>query len=627
MLRNSVHPLAIISLLLISAPLLAQEAQVQLQPPKVALAGVSTQVRATGSIESLPGLALRTAGQRYVATIADNTAVFAELTLPKGLSRLDLELDGVVVDTVNLRVLPAWVSIVPPLVAIVMTLLSRQVIPALFLGVWFGSVALIGFTPAGIFHGLLATYTVHVLGAVVDPSQAQVLLFSFMIGGMIGIVIKNGGMQGVVNIIVRFATDPRRGQLTTAFLGLAVFFDGYANALVVGNTMRQVTDRLRISREKLAYIVDSTCAPVTSVAVVSTWIGFQVGLIGTILEQIGAIRESAYSIFLNSVAYSFYPWLTIIMVFMLATSGREFGPMRVAEERARKANIGLGPATSPEASATEASKLHNDEQPPVRAINSVVPILVLIAGVLGGLWATGTGDSIRDIIGTADSNTALMWGSLLAVTVAVAMTICQRILPLEEIVNAWYSGLRQMLHALIILVLAWSLAAVVSELHTASYLVSALGESLAPGLVPSMVFVLAAATAFATGSSWATMGILMPLVMPLVWAVLSAAGAQDQMHIMYSAVSCVISGAVLGDHISPISDTTILSSMAAGCDHIEHVRTQLPYALIVGAVAVVLGTVPAGYGVPWWIGMLFGVGTIYSIVRCVGKPVVVAVTD
>ncbi len=385
-----------------------------------------------------------------------------------------------------------------------------------------------------------------------------------------------------------------------------------------------MTDRLRISREKLAYIVDSTAAPVASVAVVSTWIGYQVGLIGAVLEQIGTIRESAYSIFLNSIAYSFYPWLTMFMVFTLAALGRDFGSMRVAEERARDGQV-LGPgAKVDQAVAADAPELHVDEEKPVRAINAVVPILVLIGGVLGGLWATGNGDSLRDIIGTANSNTALMWGSLLAVTVAVALTLAQRILTLTEIVDAWYAGLKQMLYALIILVLAWSLTSVVGGLQTASYLVSILGESLAPGMVPSMVFVLAAATAFATGSSWATMGILMPLVMPLVWAVLTAAGAQEQMHILYSAVSCVISGAVLGDHISPISDTTILSSMASGCDHIEHVRTQLPYALIVGAVGIGLGTLPAGFGLPWWLGMLAGGAAIYSILRYVGKPVVAA---
>jgi len=624
---NRLRSLAAIFLLLNAAPVLAQEIEFDLQPPAVALAGVPTQVTATGPVESLPGLVLRAGGSRHAAAVDGDTATFADLRLRHGESRLELESGGVVVGTADVRVLPGWVSIIPPLLAIVVTLVFKQVIPALFLGVWFGATALIGFTPAGAFGGLLDTYAVHVLGAVIDPSQAQVLLFSFMIGGMIGIVIKNRGMQGVVNIIARFATDRRRGQLTTGVLGMAVFFDGYTNILIVGNTMRQVTDRLRISREKLAYIIDSTAAPVASVAVVSTWIGYQVGLIGAVLEQIGTIRESAYSIFLNSIAYSFYPWLTMFMVFTLAALGRDFGPMRVAEKRARNDEVlGTG-AKVDEAAAADATELRVDEQRPVRAINAVVPILVLIGGVIGGLWATGTGDSIRDIIGTADSNTALMWGSLLAVAVAVTMTLAQRILSLTEIVDAWYAGLKQMLYALIILVLAWSLASVVDGLQTASYLVSILGETLTPGMVPSLVFVLAAATAFATGSSWATMGILMPLVMPLVWAVLSAAGAQDQMHILYSAVSCVISGAVLGDHISPISDTTILSSMASGCDHIEHVRTQLPYALIVGAVAIGLGTLPAGFGVPWWVGMLAGGGAIYSILRYMGKPLATAAID
>ena len=218
-----------------------------------------------------------------------------------------------------------------------------------------------------------------------------------------------------------------------------------------------------------------------------------------------------------------------------------------------------------------------------------------------------------------------MWGSLLPVTVAVALTLAQRILTLTEIVDAWYAGLKQMLYALIILVLAWSLTSVVGGLQTASYLVSILGESLAPGMVPSMVFVLAAATAFATGSSWATMGILMPLVMPLVWAVLTAAGAQEQMHILYSAVSCVISGAVLGDHIlahlrhhHPVVDGLGVRSHRAR-PHAVALRADRGRGGGIG-----LGTLPAGFGLPWWLGMLAGGAAIYSILRYVGKPVVAA---
>jgi len=628
LLRTCSSALVTFGLLLTSVPALAQDVEYALQPPPVALAGVPAQVAATGPPEALATLALRAGGNLYAPSVDFDTVTFVDVTLQRGDTRLELLSGGTVVATADARVLPGWVSLVPALLAIAVALLFKQVIAALFFGIWFGASALIGFGPSGIFRGLLDTYSVYVLSAITNPGQAQILLFSFMIGGMVGIVIKNGGMQGVVNIIVRFATDPRRGQLATGALGVAVFFDDYTNTLVVGNTMRQVTDRLRISREKLAYIVDSTAAPVACVALVSTWIGYQVGLIGAAIAPIAAIQQSSYAIFLNSIPYSFYPFLTMFMVFTLAGLGRDFGPMHAAELRARTTGQVLGPgAKVDDAAAADATELRREEGRPVRAINALVPLSVLIFGVIFGLYATGTGDSIRDIIGTADSNTALMWASLLGTVAAVVLTIGQRILTLTEIVDAWYAGLKQMLFAMIILVLAWSLAAVSGGLQTAGYLVSILGDSLVPGLLPSLVFVLAGATAFATGSSWATMGILMPLVVPLVWAVLSAVGAQDQLHILYSSVSCVLAGAVLGDHCSPISDTTILSSMASGCDHIEHVRTQLPYALTVGAVAIVLGTLPSGFGMPWWFGMLAGGAVICAVARYIGEPVAAGAVD
>ena len=628
MSRTCSSLLVALGLLVTAAPALAQEAEYALQAPAVTLAGVPTQITASGPTEALATLVLRAGGSRYQASVDGSTATFDGVTLQRGDTRLELLSGATVVASTDARVLPGWFSVVPALLAIGVALASKQVIPALFIGIWFGASALIGFGPLGIFRGLLDTYSVYVLGAVTTPSQAQILLFSFMIGGMVGIVIKNGGMQGVVNIIVRFATDARRGQITTGVLGVAVFFDDYTNTLVVGNTMRQVTDRLRISREKLAYIVDSTAAPVACVALVSTWIGYQVGLIGAAIAPIPAIQESSYAIFLNSIVYSFYPFLTMFMVFTLASMGRDFGPMHAAETRARTTGQVLAAdAMVDEAAASDASELRIKEGRPVRAINAIAPLAVLVFGVIGGLYATGTGDSIRDIIGTADSNTALMWSTLLGTMAAVALTLAQRILTVTEIVDAWYAGIKQMLFAMIILVLAWSLATVSGGLQTAGYLVSILGESLSPGMAPTLVFVLAGATAFATGSSWATMGILMPLVVPLVWAVLTAAGAQGEMHILYSAVSAVLAGAVLGDHCSPISDTTILSSMASGCDHIAHVRTQMPYALTVGAVAIGLGTLPSGFGMPWWIGMLAGAAAIYAVARFIGRPPSTAAVD
>ena len=232
--------------------------------------------------------------------------------------------------------------------------------------------------------------------------------------------------------------------------------------------------------------------------------------------------------------------------------------------------------------------------------------------------------TLQNIVGSANSYTAMMWASLASVVVAVLLSVTQRILTLEEAMDAWYAGMRSMLLAVIILILAWSLSNVNDALGTATWLTERLSDTLSPGIVPALVFLLAAATAFATGSSWGTMGILMPLVIPLAWGVLAADGLHtsgDYTHIIYSTVSAVLAGAVWGDHCSPISDTTILSSLASQCDHIDHVRTQLPYALTVGVVGLLLGTIPTGYNVPWWVMLPICAAVLFAIIRFVGQPV------
>lgn len=517
---------------------------------------------------------------------------------------------------------PGWITVLPPIIAIAFAILTKRVIPALFVGIWFGAWAASGLGLVDVWSGLLDSFQVYVLGAVANEDHAAVMLFSFMIGGMVGIVSRNGGMQGIVNHIVRWARTSRHGQTATGLLGLVVFFDDYANTLIVGNAMRPVTDRLRISREKLAYIVDSTAAPVTAIAFVTTWIGYEVGLIGDAVDKIDTLNMSAYGIFLSSIAYSFYPILAVMFVFAVALLHRDFGPMYKAEMRARTTGEVLGPGAEVDDAATGLEMAPNPDKPQ-RAINAIAPVLTLIVSVLTGLYVTGEGDNLRDIIGTADSYKALMWASLLSVVVAVVLSLSQRVLNLEETIAAWYSGVKSMMYAMIVLVLAWSLGAITEVLGTADYLVLVLGDTLPPGLVPAIVFVLAAATAFATGTSWGTMGILVPLVVPLSWSVMQVNGMTDagDFHILYSSVASVLAGAVWGDHCSPISDTTILSSMASGCDHIEHVRTQLPYAGLVGVVAVLLGTVPAGFGFPWWLSLIIGTGFLLLALRVIGKPV------
>jgi len=260
---------------------------------------------------------------------------------------------------------------------------------------------------------------------------------------------------------------------------------------------------------------------------------------------------------------------------------------------------------------------------PMRALNAFIPLLVLFVALIVGLYVTGYGEekSIADIIGDANAYKAMMWASLLGAVTAAVLTISQGILNAHETVDAWYGGVRAMLFAMIILVLAWALAAVAGHLHTADYLVTILADTLPVALVPVTVFILSAITAFTTGTSWGTMGILMPLVIPLCWAVMTVNGVNDaaNMHILYSAIACNLAGAVWGDHCSPISDTTVLSSMASGCDHIEHVRTQLPYALLVGTVGIAIGTIPSGYGFPPLLSLIIGVVILIAILRYFGR--------
>ena len=511
-------------------------------------------------------------------------------------------------------------SVVPPLFAIVLALVVRQVLPALFGAIWVGGWIAADFSFSGILTGLLDAFQVYVLNALADADHAAVILFSFMIGGLVGIISRNGGMLGVVHHISRWATDARHAASATATMGLAIFFDDYANTLVVGNTMRPVTDKFGVSREKLAYIVDSTAAPVSCLAFITTWIGYELGLIDDAVKQIPGFTESAYSVFLNSLAYSFYPIFAIVFVYMIALTRRDFGPMWKAEnvphEKRQTADVSMDP------------EIEADEEKPQRAINAVIPLLTLIISVMVGLWYTGEGDTLQDIIGSANAFKALMWGSLVAVLVAVILTLSQGLATLGETMEAWTVGVRGMLPAMIILVLAWSLSGVTKELGTASYLVSVLGDQLPLAIVPALVFVMAAATAFATGTSWGTMGILMPLVIPLVAAVVIANGGDvSGSAVLYSSVACVLAGAVWGDHCSPISDTTILSSMASGCDHIEHVRTQLPYALAVASVSILIGTIPTAMGLPWWVSMIAGVAVLWAIIRIFGRPPVAATTQ
>ncbi|HVS16224.1 MAG TPA: Na+/H+ antiporter NhaC family protein [Thermoanaerobaculia bacterium] len=523
-------------------------------------------------------------------------------------------------------------SLLPPLLAIVLAILTRDVLVSLFLGVFSGALLVHGPNPLVAFARTIDAY---VLGALTDPDHAAILIFSGLLGAMVGVIAKSGGTQGIVEWLAPRATDARRGQLATWAMGVAIFFDDYANTLIVGSTMRPITDRLRISREKLAFMVDATAAPVVSLVPISTWIGFEIGLVQSAFDGLGLDR-SAFNAIVASIPLRFYQLFILVLGLAIAFSRRDFGAMLHAERRAARTGAVLAEGDVPLADFSSES-LAPPDGTPRRALNAFVPVLGVVVVTIAALQITGRAalagtvppDSWwtwqRDVFSNADSYKALLWASLTGVLLAIALPLGQRILSVTQATGAAVEGLKAALVAFVVLLLAWSLGATCADLDTAGFLIRLTEGELAPQLLPTLGFLIAAGVAFATGSSWSTMGILTPLVVPLAHSLSVAAGHQPGSGI-YSAVllgtvASVLSGSVWGDHCSPISDTTILSSMASGCDHLGHVRTQLPYALVAGAAAILLGTLPAAFGLPAWVALLLGAGAMVTVVWVVARPI------
>lgn len=567
-------------------------------------------------------------------------------------------------DGYRIRHIPFWLSVLPPLIAIIMALLFKEVVSSLFLGVFTGAFIAGGLRIESLYYFLESIFNVvakYVVAALTDGGHISVMVFSLLIGGMVAIISRNGGMAGVVNKLARYAKSPRSSQFVTWFLGVAIFFDDYANTLIVGNTMRAVTDRFRVSREKLAYIVDSTAAPVAAVAFITTWIGAELGYIDTGIKLLHNFDQNLtpYAIFLSSLKYSFYPVLTLFFILLLVYTNRDFGPMYKAEVRARTTG-NVSPVQHSAVEEEDTEDLSPVPGAPLKWYHAVVPVLTVIFVTIYGLVDTGFsglyGQMLEDgvkvaspswsdvwtaisqmkgqgdglalklgtLIGAADSFAALLWSSFAGVTVAIIMTIWSRIMKLSDTISTMTTGFKAMLPALIILTFAWSLAITTEELHTATYLSTAVQGAISPHMLPVVVFILAAFISFSTGSSWSTMAILYPIAIPTAWAVCHAAGMNDftSMEILLNVIAVVLGASVLGDHCSPISDTTILSSLASDCSHIEHVRTQLPYALTVGGVSMVLcylGTwFEGGWGLSFIL-LLIGMAILTGVVLWRGK--------
>ncbi len=583
---------------------------VQLQSPLAEGESISVEIpRADGTVATL------TATPRTDRL----SVIFKGLVLDRsGLQTIRFTIGGRSVSR-TIRVVPGFLAILPSLLAIILAFISRQVILSLLFGIWLGCFFLYDFNPITGFFRMVDTT---LMGALNNEGHLMILIFSLMLGGMVGIISRAGGTYGIVNFVARFARNPRSAQLVTWFMGIVIFFDDYSNTLLVGNTMRPFTDRLRISREKLAYIVDSTAAPVTSIAVITTWIGTEIGLI----NDLHLPGVDGFTSFINALPYNFYSILAILLVFLVAYLQRDFGPMLQAERRARHQGKVLADTAVPLVDESLTS-LAPDEGVSQKWYNAIIPILAVILCILVGLYvdgraALGTADApLRDIFGAANSLKVLMWGSFTGVIVAAALALGQRILSLARVMDAWLTGLKSMMIAVIILTLAWSLTAICNDMHTASYVAHITSDILNAHLLPLLTFILAAFIGFATGTSWGTMGILIPIVLPLARHLNTAQGLLGPTGeaVFFGTLAAILSGSVFGDHCSPLSDTTIMSSMASGSDHIDHVRTQLPYAILGGVLACLFGYLPAGFGLPPSVSLVAGIICLVAFLHFFGR--------
>lgn len=526
-------------------------------------------------------------------------------------------------------------TLIPPIVAILLAFITKNVVISLFIGVLSGGfiLNLTGFNVFGALTQAFLDFINRALNSLSDPWNAGIVMQVLVIGGVINLVAKMGGAKAIAEALAKKAKTAKSAQLITWFLGICVFFDDYANSLIVGPIMRPVADKMKISRERLAFIIDATAAPIAGLAIISTWIGLEVSLISEGFESIG-VEASGFGVFLQTIPYRFYNILILAFIVITIITLREFGPMRKAEISARK----LKDLTNEEIAVTSS---HMDELEPKEGVklsiwNAIVPIGALIISAIVAFYYSGyssimTGDDIAikaivtnsplsfkailEVFAASDASIALLQSAIFSTVVAIVMAVWKKIFTISEAIEVWIDGMKGLIITAVILILAWSLGSVIKELGAAEYLVEALNGAIPAFLLPSLIFILGAIISFSTGSAYGTMSILMPLAIPLAYKI------NPEMSFVIVSTSAVLTGAIFGDHCSPISDTTILSSMGAGCSHIDHVKTQMWYALFVAAITILFGYIPAGFGLPIYIVLPMSCVALFIGVMIFGKKV------
>ena len=463
-------------------------------------------------------------------------------------------------------------AVFPPLLAIVLALITKEVYSSLFLGILAGGLIYSGFD----FEGTIVhVFSDGFISAVADPYNIGILFFLVLLGALVAMMNKTGGSAAFGRWSAAHIKSRVGAQLATIVLGICIFVDDYFNCLTVGSVMRPVTDAKRVSRAKLAYLIDSTAAPICIIAPISSWAAAVAGFAK------GAGAESGFSLFISAIPYNFYALLTITMMFFLALTGFDFGPMKIHEKNALDGDLFT---TGKEDTAEDPFQHAN---PNGRVMDLIIPVVVLvIACVIGMIYSggyfTAGSESYHKFIeafSNSDASVGLVYGSSVTIVFAIIFYLCRRVITFKECMQSLPEGFKAMVPAIMILCSAWTLKAMTDSLG-AKVFISQLINGPAAGLkvfLPAIIFVIAVILAFSTGTSWGTFGILIPIVLA---AIPETSGT-------IVAVSACMAGAVCGDHCSPISDTTIMASAGAQCNHVNHVSTQLPYAMTVAAVTFV----------------------------------------
>ncbi|MBP3223244.1 MAG: Na+/H+ antiporter NhaC family protein [Actinomycetaceae bacterium] len=513
----------------------------------------------------------------------------------------------------------AW-ALVPPLVAIVLALITKEVFSSLFVGILVGSLLTAGFHPIETLNNLISNdITVTVDGeeeemslgfvnAISDASNAGIFLFLVLLGIMVALVNSAGGSVAFGQWAARHVKTRVGTQLATFFLGILIFIDDYFNCLTVGAVMRPVTDEQKISRAKLAYIIDSTAAPICMIAPISSW----AAAVSSTADDIEGV--SGIKLFIEAIPYNFYSLLTLVFVVGIIIMGFDYGPMAKAELAAYKdGELGIEGAEE---------KIENEK---ANIFDLLIPVIILIIfSVIGMLYVGGYWDSegetyhnIADAFGDTDAGVALPWGALVALLISFIYLLARRVISFKKAADTVTAGFKAMVPAMLILTFALTLKLSTKALG-ADVFVRDIMEGSADSLyklLPAVIFLVALGLAFSTGTSWGTFGILIPIVTTIF---------AGQTELLTIGISACLAGAVCGDHISPISDTTVMSSAGANVNHVKHVQTQIPYALSVAAVSFVCFII-AGFVQNWMItlgiGIVLTIGLLFVLRSTVGRKV------